>query len=481
MFVYIDKTTSDMAKPRILLVNPYIYDFAAYDLWIKPLGLLYIGAVLEENGCECVLLDALDRWHPDVLRRQGLEQPKSKPYGDGHFCKEEVAKPAECAAVPRRYYRYGMPPDIFRTNLERIRSEGRIDAVLVTSGMTYWYRGVHEAIAWCREVFPLAPILLGGIYATLFTDHARRHAGADRVFKGEGEQAALDGLAGLLGLSPVKRYEGYDELPLPAYHLYPRLDYVALMTSRGCPYSCSFCATHEFTETFHRRDPEAVVREIEHHARRVRNITFYDDALFVNADRHIKPVLRAVIERGPGLNFHTPNGLFAKLLDAELAELLVESGFKTIRLSYETLNPERQRQMRKVSDSDLERALAHLERAGFPRHLVTVYLIMGLPGQRPSEVADSIRYVNGLGGRVSLSSFSPIPNTPEWRVAVTEYGFPADQPLLTNKSIYPLRNERFRYDDFERLKRLGIECNRSLHPSQASDEPHSISDYNVYA
>ena len=173
-----------MKKPKLLLINPYIYDFAAYDLWSKPLGLLYLAGVLEQNGCDIFLLDALDRWHPEVLKLQHRTTPKSRTYGDGHFYKEAVAKPEEFSNVRRTYSRYGMPPDLLRSNLEKIRNDHAIDAILVTSGMTYWYRGVHEVIRMCREIFPAAKILLGGIYATLFTGFAQRQSGADFVFKG---------------------------------------------------------------------------------------------------------------------------------------------------------------------------------------------------------------------------------------------------------------------------------------------------------
>lgn len=471
-----------MKKPKLLLVNPYIYDFAAYDLWLKPLGLLYIAAVLEENGCDIVFLDAMDRWHPDVLKLQHRTSPRTKKYGDGYFYKETVEKPDAFQHIPRNYSRYGLPPDAMRENLERIRRDHRIDMILVTSGMTYWYRGAHEAIAMAREFFPEKKIALGGIYATLFHDFARRNSGADMVFKGEAERQVLDFVAAETGLSVKKNYRGYDDYPFPAYHLYPKLDYAALMTSRGCPYSCSFCATHEFTDVFKRRSPEQVVEEIELYNRQkgITDLSFYDDALFVNSDKHIKPILRQIIQKGLKTRFHTPNGLFAKLLDRELAELLVESGFKTIRLSYETKDSERQARMKKVNDTDLENALKHLEAAGFPRREVVVYLIMGLPHQKPAEVRDSIDYVHQLGAKVSLSSFSPIPNTQEWEIAVRDHGFPQDQPLMTNKSIYPLKNELFSYDDFEGLKTRAIHGNRQLmRIADASD--WAISDYNVYA
>jgi hypothetical protein len=59
---------SIMSVPKnILLVNPWIYDFTAYDFWVRPLGLLVMGAVLRQGmGCRLRLLDCLDRHHPGL-------------------------------------------------------------------------------------------------------------------------------------------------------------------------------------------------------------------------------------------------------------------------------------------------------------------------------------------------------------------------------------------------------------------------------
>jgi hypothetical protein len=49
---------------RALFINPLIHDFAAYDLWVKPLGLLTIAAYLKKLGVSISLIDCLDRSHP---------------------------------------------------------------------------------------------------------------------------------------------------------------------------------------------------------------------------------------------------------------------------------------------------------------------------------------------------------------------------------------------------------------------------------
>ena len=129
-----------MQRNRLLLINPWIYDFAAYDLWIEPLGLLYIAGLLRENGYRISLIDCLDRWHPKLLQLQGLQHPAGKEDGRGKFYREEVDKPPAVKHIPRRYSRYGITPQMFKQELENTDPP---DLVLMTSGMTYWYPGVQ--------------------------------------------------------------------------------------------------------------------------------------------------------------------------------------------------------------------------------------------------------------------------------------------------------------------------------------------------
>ena len=86
------------SETRVLLVNPWIYDFAAFNLWCEPLGLLSIGAVLEREGFGVDLLDCLSG---------PLEKPR--PDGTGRFPKAHLPKPGPLLEVPRRFGRYGIP------------------------------------------------------------------------------------------------------------------------------------------------------------------------------------------------------------------------------------------------------------------------------------------------------------------------------------------------------------------------------------
>ena len=171
----------DCKKKSILLVNPWIHDFAAYDFWMKPLGLLYVGAILRAAGYEVGLLDCLDFSSGLPQFTAGLKPPRRRDFGRGHFYKENIPKPEALRDIPRQYRRYGIPPQALR---EIMAVFPRPDLILITSSMTYWYTGLSETIQFLRQNIPGVPIYLGGTYATLCADHAAKYSGADRILSG---------------------------------------------------------------------------------------------------------------------------------------------------------------------------------------------------------------------------------------------------------------------------------------------------------
>ncbi|MBN2019249.1 MAG: hypothetical protein JW749_03380, partial [Sedimentisphaerales bacterium] len=76
---------------KILLINPPVYDFAAYDFWVKPYGLLSVAGYLRGQA-EFTLFDYLDRLHPFCSGQKELE---SDQWGRGRFYFEKIPRP-EC-------------------------------------------------------------------------------------------------------------------------------------------------------------------------------------------------------------------------------------------------------------------------------------------------------------------------------------------------------------------------------------------------
>lgn len=440
-------------KGRVLLINPWIYDFAAHNLWTEPLGLMTIAAALRENGYSIRLIDCLAPF-PSA--------PAARPDGSGKFFKVPIQRPDPVSFVPRHYGRYGLPLDDFKASL---RASPAPDLVLVTSGMTYWYPGVVEAIRQVRQHLGVVPVALGGVYATLCPDHAKRYSGADWVIAGPGLEAALQLAAEATGTSrEAAPCTGSSTLPSPTHTVAcppssPRR-FAGIATSWGCPYRCTYCASHRLQPAFSQREPPAVVDEILACTRQgIHDFAFYDDALLVNPENHIAPILEGVLAQGAAVRFHTPNGLHAREITAELALLIRRAGFASVRLSLETVNPDRQRSTGgKVTTAAFAQAVAYLRAAGFGSHELAAYILAGLPDQELSEVESSIRFVHGLGVQARLALFSPIPGTPDGDQAL-----PAEaDPLLHNNTVYPyLRGATFA-SELQRLKLLAKEGNQEL-------------------
>ncbi len=489
--------------PHILLINPWIADFAAYNLWVRPLGLLFIGSMLRQAGFQVSLVDCLD-----FLSRK-------KTYGDGKFHKVIIEKPVPLKSVPRNYSQYGIPEEML---LKRLSSIGdKPDLIGITSGMTYWYPGVLKLIEITRKSFSKVPIILGGIYATLCYEHAKEHSGADIVFKGgnKGEiltlisdltgfdirtlnselrtddflrsfidrnvprkpRPAMGGIGGVKGHNMKRNYlagkprpaagelhypefripnSEFHDHPYPSFDLYPFFDYVCMTTSRGCPFRCGYCASNFLSGTFKRRAPLKVVDEIEYWTtrHRVSNIAFYDDALLVEPYENIIPILNEVIRRKIHCNFHAPNGLHVREIDEEVASLLFRGGFKTIRLGLETSNEAAQIEMgAKVDNQAFLKALENLRKAGYLPENIGVYILAGLPEQRAEEVEETIAFVRENGARPFLAEYSPTPHTPIFERAKEVSRFDLEkEPLFHNNSIFPCQWEGFTLADLRRLK-----------------------------
>jgi radical SAM superfamily enzyme YgiQ (UPF0313 family) len=446
--------------PSLILINPWIYDFAAYDLWSKPLGLLYLAGYLRACGFNIHLIDCLDIHHP-ALGESAL--PARRAYGTGKFLREKAARSQALKHVPRSYSRYGIPKQLFVKALKEVR---RPTAILVTSLMTYWYPGVVEAIALAREVHPRTPILLGGIYARLCEEHAIATSGADRVVT----DIPLQGMAKILeellalGIRGDNTPLSSKGLPFPALDLLQSLDHVPILTSTGCPYRCEYCASRFLNPQFLTHDPRQVLIEILHwhREREIRDFAFYDDALLVGFDKHLGLILEGVVKQNLDLRFHTPNALHVKEISPEGADLLWRAGFKTIRLGFETSDMTLHQSLdRKLSEGDFERAVRCLLKAGFSKEQIGAYVLAGLPGQSVRSVKESAEFVSKAGAMPYLAEYSPIPHTPLWRraAAASEYDL-LSEPLFHNNTLLPCWNEEQRRE-FRQVKARVLEIRRS--------------------
>ncbi|HPP29518.1 MAG TPA: radical SAM protein, partial [bacterium] len=145
---------------------------------MMPLGLLHTGYLLKKQGFEVKLIDLID-----INYDRNIFRVKRKETGEGNLPYKEVEKPILLKDIQRRYKRYGIPEEIFIRELESLPETP--EAIFVTSKMTYWYPGVVKTISILKKYFPETKIVLGGTYAKLLPEHARKYSGADIVISDE--------------------------------------------------------------------------------------------------------------------------------------------------------------------------------------------------------------------------------------------------------------------------------------------------------
>ncbi len=431
--------------PKILLVNPPIYDFAAYDFWLKPYGMLSVAGYLRSKA-DFKLFDYLDRMHPFTARERQFE---SDQWGRGRFYCEKIPNPTCLEEIPRYFRRFGLPRNIFE---EFLSQEESFDFVFIQTTMTYWYKGVEEVIEDVRKARPNTKIVLGGNYVTLCRSHAE-NLGADFIVRGTN----IEPLWEYVGISP-------DSKQPALWEVYDKLKVGVLKLTEGCPFKCTYCSVPKVYGKFKIRPPERSLDELELLCRLgVENIAFYDDALLFEAEKGVIPFLNEVVKRNIKVSFHSPNALNARFITSQLAELMVRAGFKTFYLGFESASQQWQKRTgSKVFSNELAQAVKYLISAGAEPSNITAYQILGHPHIDIQQLEASMRFVNSLGIRGMLADFSPIPGTPDSEYCRRWVGM--DEPLMHNKTAFPIIFLGF--DETNRLKDLQRRLNRKLFSNQ---------------
>jgi hypothetical protein len=385
---------------NLLLVNPPIYDFTAFDFWLRPYGLLRVGGQLRK--CSLTAFDYLVSRDRDAL-------------GRGNFDRRSVPRPAPLADIPRRFYRFGRS----REDFLRVLSGQTFDVVLIQTVMTYWYMGVREVIEDVRRTQPDARIVLGGVYATLCPAHARS-LGADQVLQGSNLMPLCLPLSDGLPF-----WEGVD----------PQVG--VLKITDGCPFRCTYCSVPLVTPDFAARPLDVCIEELRYLATLgASHVAFYDDALLFRPDHVLLPFLDAVLRQDFRFSFHTPNALNARFITPEIARLMVRAGFKTFFLGFESGAYEWQRKTGgKVYSEEFGSAVRTLSEAGATS--ITAYIIIGHPESQEQDLESSIRFAAAQGARVMLSEFAPIPGTPDGEACRAHTSL--DEPLNHNKTAFTMR------------------------------------------
>lgn len=423
---------------RALLINPWIYDFKAFDFWNKPVGLLIVADILKKAGFEVDYIDCMDRSSPYFKT-----ETRTDHFGRGKYHFEVIEKPGLYKNILRKYKRYGIPEETF---ISVVKKTKKPDLICLTSSMTYWYPGVFNAIRILKDVFPGIPIILGGLYATLCSQHAEKYSLADIIIKGIAE----DGFIRFLNENGYLKKNIPKETILPDFSVYPILNYGIVITSRGCPFKCTYCATKKLAPEFYLYDIKLVLQQILYFAQKTNNIAFFDDALLCNPQ--FPWLLEKIIAEDLKINLHSSNGLHCRFIDQTIARLMLKANFKTIYLSLETTNPVVQKNTgNKVNTGEFLKAVKILVDTGFSPEQIHVYLLYGIPGQSYEEIIDGIKLCHSLGVNPHLCEFSPIPYTIEFERS----GFgDSHDPLYHNNHFYTWYYPEPKIEIYRAIKKL---------------------------
>jgi radical SAM superfamily enzyme YgiQ (UPF0313 family) len=325
--------------------------------------------------------------------------------------------------------------------------------------MTYWYLGTKEVIELVKGLFPKTKVVVGGIYPTLWFEHAQETMkGADLIIRNNEISRFYEFVEDLCGVRISYKPDpaDLDSIPYPCFDLYDTIPFIPILTSLGCIYNCTYCATSYLHPSIIRRGVVSVLKELTYwHQKAVKRFVLYDDNFLYKKEVYAKPLLRAIANLPFEIELYNPNAVNAAMIDEEIAHLFFSAGFKEIRFGLESIEPYIMKTTGgKVDLEGFESAVKLLLKAGFRKGQIRAYILTGLPFQRWEGVRDAVDYLHSLGVIPNLAEYTPIPHTPMFDENKVYARFPlADEPLYQNNAVFPFAWDGFTEENLAFLKR----------------------------
>ena len=412
---------------KVLLIQPPVQDFYDTEIRLQPLGLAYLKAVARQRypSAQIEIYD----YHAQSGRHT-IQIPSELRYLREYFVCPDRAP----FKTFYHYYHFGKSFENIQTEINR----KDFDFVGISSLFTPYYREALEVaslIKKCKNV----PVLFGGAHVSAVPEFALLHPAVDYVIRGMGERPFIEFLEYFSGERPIEDVSGLgykshgkiilnplrenypiDDIPVPDFTDFPldRYEYYGkpmsfLLTSRGCPHSCSFCSVHQTVgHGYRKRSVTHVLQEIQlRYQQGYRVIDFEDDNLtFYKSE--MKLLCRELIR-----NFHhremkyvAMNGVSYLSLDDELLENMHEAGFVNLNLSLVSsdqtvLNSTK----RPHSMQSYQKIVSRAHELGMK---ITAYQILGLPFETLESMIQTLGFQTGLPVLLGVSPFYLIPNSP---------------------------------------------------------------------
>ena len=400
---------------KVLLVQPPIEDYYDTSVRTYPLGLLYLASAIRDIA-DVALLDARTGCGP---AHAGHGFPELEPfYREGHFTPFSFFS---------RYSRFGLPLPAIR---EFIGKE-RPDMVAVSSMCSAYETQATDVASAAKKVDRQIVTVMGGVHPTLFPGRILAHPDVDYCIRGEGETPFFELVSALSsGLAPEVRdiaglcftRDGRSRIGppavapdidiLPARHLIDagryrigRKRYTFFLTSRGCPFSCGFCGKPSVP--YRRRSTGGIAAEIDACAGSgIEAIDFEDDML--NLDKTFFHALLGLFD-GRGITLSAMNGIYPANMDVPTLDLMYRAGFRRLNFSLVDLSESILETQGRKTQGAFMQLLPYLAHSPF---LVEVHFIMGLPGQRPADLIETLCFLMGQRLLLGPSIFYLSPGSP---------------------------------------------------------------------
>jgi radical SAM superfamily enzyme YgiQ (UPF0313 family) len=337
--------------------------------------------------------------------------------------------------------------------------------VLGLSAITQNIAEAYMVATIVKDARPNVKIVIGGVHASTVPDEVAAECPDCFVIQGEGEEAfpafldALEGTrgfdavpgllwreGGLLRKNPPRAVVDLDALPLPAYDLVDFADYklgvhglffrrtplTSMITSRGCPFKCTFCAKTALTGfTWRARSAVSVLNEIEVLVTRygIREIHFEDDNIALRPERLVE-ICSGIIDRKLDIAWKCPHGIYAGGLDGETMRLMKRSGCYSLSFGVESGDDDILARAGKTGTTATIRKSIEAARAAGIQCIG--FFIFGLEGETPRTIRRTIEFAKSLP--LDAAQFNlciPFKGTPI-RETYLHLGFVADD----NPSMY---------------------------------------------
>lgn len=325
---------------------------------------------------------------------------------------------------------------------------------LCVSSFTCCMDCINATISMVNKQDSSIKVVVGGHHANAFPKRTLLdNEGIDFVVKGEGEETlsilinhlekngnkeleSIDGIVFRGGNEIIENknrpfISDLDKLPFPAYDLFPmekykvhgwaawhsgiRTPYGSVVTTRGCPYNCVFCATGLWGHKQRRRRPGNVIKEIDFLVKqyKIKFLSIFDDTFSLNRNHAIE-ICSLLIERDYGLSIYCSTR--ADYLDEELLDLMYKAGFRWLGFGIETGNEEILRQTgKKITKAQVEKTLRMAKKRGFYLYLS---LIVGHIGETNETFLETVDFTNKYADFATFSVLVPIPGTKVYDFAI---------------------------------------------------------------